>query len=99
MYNLPFTIYKVQFVGTQRRRDTEFFVQGSKFKVQSLKLCPKDPKDFKDLKDLKDPEDSKDFKDSKDLKDLKALKAPKDFDAYVQYAVLYTKPSAMPVSP
>ena len=90
MYNLPFTIYKVQFVGTQRRRDTEFFIQGSKFKVQSLKLCPKDPKDFKDLKDLED---------SKDFKDLKALKDPKDFDAYVQYAVLNTKPSAMPVSP
>ena len=81
MYNLPFTIYKVQFVGTQRRRDTKFFIQGSKFKVQSLKLCPKDPKDFKDFKDFK------------------ALKDPKDFDAYVQYAVLYTKPSAMPVSP
>ena len=78
MYNLSFTIYKVQFVGTQRRRDTKFFIQSSKFKVQSLKLCPKDPKDFKDLK---------------------ALKAPKDFDAYVQHAVLNTKPSAMPVSP
>ena len=87
MYNLPFTIYKVQFVGTQRRRDTEFFVQGSKFKVQSLKLCPKDPKDLNDL------EDSKDFKDFKDLKALK------DFDAYVQHAVLNTKPSAMLVSP
>lgn len=93
MYNLSFTIYKVQFVGTQRRRDTKFFIQGSKFKVQSLKLCPKDPKDFKDFKDLKDLEDSK------DLKVLKALKAPKDFDACVQHAVLNTKPSAMPVSP